>query len=319
MVPIFILSLPRAGSTLLQKILMSHPQIATTSEPWLLLPLVYSYRPEGKLSEYSHSTCQVAYEDFIKNLPQRYDDYYHAIREFVGRLYELQCKNEEKYFLDKTPRYYLISPEIKKIFPGAKYIFLFRNIVQVYASIILSWGKGRLNKLFNSYIDLVTGPKLLSSGYELLKGDAYAIQYENIIRNPKKYLMELCNYLEIDYMNNLISDFEFQDTGGRLGDRINVEEYNGINDSSLHKWKTVYDTIIKKKIITRYVESLDENILNTQGYCKSTILKEIHNVRVNNIGIVDYLDWLYSMLIVRFKLNIFISKNMSWTKKKFLD
>jgi len=319
MTPIFIFSLPRAGSTLLQRILMSHPKVASISESWLLLPLVYSYKNEGELSEYSRSTCLVAFEDFIENLPKKHDDYYQAIQEFAYKLYDLQCKNEEKYFLDKTPRYYFIIPEIKKIFPEAKFIFLFRNVVQVYASIVFTWGKGRLNKLFLNYIDLLKGPKLLSEGYELLKENAYALQYEDLVKNPQKYLTELCDYLDINYVNELHTDFIKQNTKGRLGDQVGVEQYKEINDSTLNKWKSVFDTTIKKKIITRYVESLDDRILNIQGYCKRSLLQEIQNIKVKGIGVVDYFDWLQSMLIIRFNLNLFISKNMSWTKNRYLD
>ena len=319
MTPIFLFSLPRAGSTLLQRILMSHPKITSTAEPWLLLALVYSYKKEGILTEYSHSTCKVALVDFIENLPNRYDDYCRAIREFACKLYDLQCKNEEKYFLDKTPRYYFIIPEIKKIFPDAKYIFLFRNVMHVYASVISSWGKGRLNKLFANYIDLINGPKLLSEGYELLKEDAFALQYENLVKNPKKYMTELCDYLEIKYTNELHTNFIHQNLRGISGDQVGVEQYKEINDSTLNKWKLVFNTTIKKKIIMRYVQSLDDNTLNIQGYCKRSILQEIQNLRVKRIGILDYFDWLQSMLIIRFNLNFFISKNMSWTKNKYLD
>jgi hypothetical protein len=39
---IFLLSLPRSGSTLAQRILAAHEGIATTSEPWILLPYGYA-------------------------------------------------------------------------------------------------------------------------------------------------------------------------------------------------------------------------------------------------------------------------------------
>ena len=39
MKPIFLLSLPRSGSTLLHRMLASHPQVATLPEPWVPMPL----------------------------------------------------------------------------------------------------------------------------------------------------------------------------------------------------------------------------------------------------------------------------------------
>jgi len=35
----FLISLPRAGSTLLQRLLMAHSGIASCGEPWLALPM----------------------------------------------------------------------------------------------------------------------------------------------------------------------------------------------------------------------------------------------------------------------------------------
>jgi hypothetical protein len=40
--PIFLLLLPCSGSTLAQRILAAHEGIATTSEPWILLPYLYA-------------------------------------------------------------------------------------------------------------------------------------------------------------------------------------------------------------------------------------------------------------------------------------
>src|SRR5665213_3086127 len=52
--PIFIFSISRSGSTLLQRVLAAHPEVATVSEPWLLLPFVYSMRTEGVIADYVH-------------------------------------------------------------------------------------------------------------------------------------------------------------------------------------------------------------------------------------------------------------------------
>ena len=50
----FIISQPRAGSTLLQRLLATHPQIQTIGEPWLAIPFVYALREKGVTAEYIH-------------------------------------------------------------------------------------------------------------------------------------------------------------------------------------------------------------------------------------------------------------------------
>src|SRR6516165_4829830 len=50
---IFLFSQPRAGSTLLQRILGRHPDIHTVAEPWIMLPSFYVMRPDRCEAEYT--------------------------------------------------------------------------------------------------------------------------------------------------------------------------------------------------------------------------------------------------------------------------
>ena len=43
---IFLFSLPRSGSTLVQRVLAVHDALITASEPWLLLSLIASKKSE---------------------------------------------------------------------------------------------------------------------------------------------------------------------------------------------------------------------------------------------------------------------------------
>ncbi|MEM6338711.1 MAG: sulfotransferase [Pseudomonadota bacterium] len=298
MVPLFIFSLPRSGSTLLQRILMSHKDIASVAEPWLLLPLIYSLKQDGVLTEYVHVCSYKGLEDFIKNLPNKDNDYFKALSIFVNTLYEKQCRNNEIYFLDKTPRYYLIIPEIAKIFPNAKFIFLFRNPVQVMSSIIQTWSNGTLMKLYSYHRDLNYGPKALSEGFNLLKDKSYAIQYEEFLTQPKKYIHEICSYLQIDFDENMLNTFCEQDIKGRFGDPTGSKEYKSIEKKSLIKWKKTFNTKFRKKLVFDYINSIDDSVLTTQGYSKKGIIDEIENLKVTRKGsLQDRLHMQYSNFV----------------------
>ena len=67
--PVFLFSLPRSGSTLVQRLIAGHPEVATTSEPWVLLPLLYTMRRPGAFTEYGHRTAVRAIDDFTGQLP----------------------------------------------------------------------------------------------------------------------------------------------------------------------------------------------------------------------------------------------------------
>src|SRR5947209_3362708 len=101
--PIFLMSLPRSGSTLVQRMLGTHPDIATASEPWVLIPTLYGTRTEGVLTAYDQMVAATAIRDFIAELPAGRADYYRACRKFGLELYGAAARGRP-WFLDKTPR-----------------------------------------------------------------------------------------------------------------------------------------------------------------------------------------------------------------------
>ena len=154
---IFLISQPRSGSTLTQKIMGSHSAIYTRSEPWIMLNPLYTLKKDGVFTEYNKSLEYKANQDFIENLPHGgRDNYIQHLHKMYLSLYSEYLKKEKKsVFLDKTPRYYLIINELIEVFPEAKYILLIRNPLAVLGSIINSWTKEDWHKLSQYKIDLI--------------------------------------------------------------------------------------------------------------------------------------------------------------------
>ena len=122
---IFLISQPRAGSTLLQRILSGHLEIGTTSEPWVMLYPVYALRHTGISADFNFFIARRGLEDFLNILPEGEDHYIQALRSMALVLYNAARETQGvERFLDKTPRYYYIIPELYRIFPSAKFIFL---------------------------------------------------------------------------------------------------------------------------------------------------------------------------------------------------
>src|SRR5688572_7827725 len=133
--PIFLFSLPRAGSTLVQRVIASHDDVHTVSEPWLLLPFLYALRTDGARAEYWHEAGAEALADFCGALPGGEDEYRAAVRELAERLYSAATPDGPRYFLDKTPHYHVIADEVMRTFPDAKFVFLWRNPLAALASL----------------------------------------------------------------------------------------------------------------------------------------------------------------------------------------
>ena len=113
---VFLLSLPRSGSTLIQRILGSHPEVATRTEPWLLLPLLYMTKETGVFSEYAHRHSSRAIRDFIGSIDNGSENFDHCVKEFAYSLYGKACDGGEEYFLDKTPRYSIVADRLLEVF-----------------------------------------------------------------------------------------------------------------------------------------------------------------------------------------------------------
>lgn len=318
--PIFIFSLPRSGSTLLQRMLMSHSDIASLAEPWILLPLFYAQKTSGNYTEYNQAWSKEAVSDFIEAFPKGSTDYQEALRAFVLGLYSKHCLNEESYFLDKTPRYYLIIKEIAETFPDAKFIFLFRNPLEVLASILSTWSNNSLMKAHVYETDLKIGPKLLAQGYANLKHRAHQLDYKNLLANPHQELVNLCEYLNIPFEEKMISGFAKMRPKGRMGDTIGTNKYENLSTETHQKWTRYIDSVVFKRFFTQYIDSLDRSILLELGYEKETLLSEINRISVKKIGsLKNWYFWVRGRLILRFKLNLLFSQLGKKDSPKYLS
>jgi len=274
---------------------MTHSKISSIAEPNILLPLVFATKLKGVLANYSHWVTYYGIRDIINNLPNKQEDYFKFVREFADKIYNGVSDISDGYFLDKTARYYFIIPEIVKIFPDAKFIFLFRNPVQVYASILLSWSKNRfyLSQKDRFYVDLKEGIDLISQGYEMLKDRSLAIQYEKFVIDPETHLKLIVNYLELEYEGNMLKSFSDQDLKGGNIDPTGIKLYKQVETKTLDKWKTVFNSRYRKFVLKKYIGNLDERTLSVQGYDKASILQEIEQLETkgNHRLIPDIIDF----------------------------
>jgi len=324
--PIFIISMPRSGSTLLQRILLSHKSIGGTAEPWLMLPLVYMLKDNGVISEYSSRLSSKAINDMLDEAEDGGQFINEKIREFANGIYGKILKDDEVYFLDKTPRYYLIIDELYQIFPKAKFIFLFRNPTHIYASILKTWCDNKFSKLYGNHNDLNFGFSKISSAFLKYKGqdNTYALNYEALVSQPEVKLKELQEFLNIDRDEDLTKKFVNSeiDTKNKLGDPTGIKMYNTISPDTLQKWKNIFNTRYRKRVLKNYINNtLSDKDLEAQGYNKNAIIEEINGL--NNKGkfnfFRDVFNFIFYKVIIRFNLYNYVSKDMRWSKDKFMS
>lgn len=284
MKPIFILSLPRSGSTLLQRILAKNSDIVTSSEPWFLLPLFYSSKKYGVIAEYSHRASYNAIQDLIADISKTDGKalYYQSIGKGASKIYDHLCKNNEKYFLDKTPRYYLIIEELKMAFPTAKFIFLFRNPLDVFTSVLETWSNNSLS-IEKNYVDLYKGPHSLVEGYKSLKDRCFSLKYENVIVDANNTIKELCNYLEIDFKSQMTGEFTSVKLAGSKGDP-GILKYDQIITNNSDKYQKVINSNFRKRYFLKYLNHLGPSTLSGMGYDIDELKKSVREIPVSALN-----------------------------------
>jgi Sulfotransferase family len=306
--PVFIFSLPRSGSTYLQRLVTGHSEIVTVAEPWLLLPLA-SFVDRGYVrtySNYSTKDAATAISEFYNHLPAKASFLQEQISEFALKSYSEVAKNigspNVKYFLDKTPRYYLIIDFINELFPGCKKIFLTRSIDAVYASIMRTWYNGAL-RLNHHYIDLSLGPIRIYEAWKRYESESLHVRYEDLLLQPIDQLATVVSYLDLssEYMDPSCSPGV--DLAGTMGDPGRDFVRGVPNKNGLSRPDVTLDSIVKRAHFNHLIASFDDELLGFFGsdqqvpvVRRSSALKELNDL-YGLLGSAIFRTFQVSMLV----------------------
>lgn len=267
---IFLISLPRSGSTLLQHILAGHSEVAATAEPWVLFPAVYALRPGAMEADYNPSIGQIALTQFLSQLEEGEDCYYAAVRKMALHLYGAHlAKTGKQRFLDKTSRYYLALPEVFRIFPDAKFIFLLRNPLAMFASFLDHMVFGDWRRLGEPGIrnDLLDGYRLVRDGIRYFGDDAIVVRYEDLVDAPEPVVSRLCERLGLHFEPGML----------RYGDKVGVLQGKLVDPKSIHKhqmpvkdyaeaWKTKLQSRQSRHLARAFLAHLGKDLVESMGY-----------------------------------------------------
>jgi len=147
--PIFILSTPRSGSTLLFETLAAAPNLFTTGdESHQLIESQPALIPAFRGWDSNRLSAEDAQPDVAETLAER----------FYARLHDREGHRPEGRvrMLEKTPKNALRVPFFHAIWPDAVFVYLYRDPRQTLASMIRGWESGR----FRTYPRLPDWPGL---------------------------------------------------------------------------------------------------------------------------------------------------------------
>lgn len=295
---IFLLGLPRSGTTLLQRILSVHPEIHSVAEPWLLLPLATCFDDKVNLSVYGHVSLKTALNDLKAEFPSFKEKYDEHVRLFTTKVYD-DLRGLQKYFLDKTPRYYLIADELKRIFPSSKFIYLFRSPIEVFDSTIDTFCSDRLYRLPYYYYDMSRGLDLLTQSVgKGCKSHEMQINYEALCSSPEQLVKMICEFLDIEYGEALVSDYMKIKFKGQYGDPKR-DMHKGI---TLSRDSSKPISFIRRRLYMRLIAGISDHALFVSGYERSDLVKQIAKRPV--APITRQFDDLFGYFI--FRMSMFV-------------
>jgi hypothetical protein len=283
--PIFLLSLPRSGSTFVQRVLAAHPAVATQSEPWLLLPLFYATRRGGVRAEYWHTQAVDAIDDFCRELPGGTDDYLTAVRELALSLYSLAAGPEARYFLDKSPHYHFVLDELFRTFPDARFVFLWRNPLASISSAIETWRGGRWQPSYfvPEYVD---GLRRLVKASEAHRDRVCAVRYEDLVAGDEQEWRRVFRYLDLEFDADVLSGFAEVPLKGRFGDQVGVHEYSRISQEPLNKWRRTLAGPVRTAWCRRYLREIGSEPLEAMGYNAGELERQVTTVEGSPASVV---------------------------------
>ncbi len=273
---VFLLSLPRSGSTFLQQILNSHPRLCAPQETWVMLHPIYARRPEEMKVTYNAIWAKHALDDIAHHYGAGRETQLCACRAWGNAFYrDLLMESGKDVFIDKTPRYYHIIPDLAEVYPKARFIFLVRNPMAVLRSVLFDWVGAEYEKLPSFKQDLIDGPRLLMEGQRAIGERAISVHYDELVQDPAKELQKICTFLDVSYEPSMLNYGEKGKPKGRHGDTHRTMTFTKPTNERIKKWHDLKDDPWHLDLACYYAKELGDDLLKRMGTSQKDVAEAL--------------------------------------------
>ena len=246
--PIFILGLPRAGSTLVEQILASHSMIDGTLELPNILSMAQSLRGDdiyGKDGNYPRAMESLTLQQ----------------RENFGKSFIEETRMHRKnapMFTDKMPNNFRHIGLIHLIMPNAKIIDARRYPLDCCFSMFkqlfaqgqeFTYGLREAGSYYNSYI------KLMDHWDRVLPGKILRFNNEDVVEDLENQVSRLLEFLEIPFEEQCIS---FYETDRLIRTPSSEQVRKPVNKDGMGRWKPY------AKYLKPLLDVIDEDLLKPE-------------------------------------------------------
>lgn len=225
--PIFIVGLPRAGSTLLEQIIASHSQVDGTMELGNILGIAHKLRGRSRSVETSQ------YPNILNELTEE------QLQKF-GKQYIDETQIHRKgaaFFIDKMPNNFRHVGLIKLILPNAKIIdarrhpmaCCFSGFKQHFAEgQEFTYGLEQIGKYYRDYV------ALMDHWDEVLPGQVLRVEYEDVVGDVEIQVHRILDFLKLPFEEACV---EFHKTKRSVRTPSSEQVRQPIFKSGLEQWR----------------------------------------------------------------------------------
>lgn len=237
-VPVILIAEGRSGSTILQHALGQHPEIISSDKESPIVSRVVDLYS----SYYEHPTKNVYYESC---LPINREESLRLLKAFMLNNIFSDIISDHRYWLTKAFLNQDQATGLRKLCHGGKFIYLFRNGIDVVASRVLKNGGG-LDK-FESYCQQWASSE---KAYDYLRRHENAIQvrYEDLISDVNDEFSRIFHFLKLKVSNQSTVFFSSNLIRSIVNtkDEINPQDYLDKRKPGHYDWDTK-----KKELFSR--------------------------------------------------------------------
>lgn len=223
--PIFIVGMPRAGSTLLEQILASHSAIEGTEELFILLKLAEQIARE-------HDGKQT--EDVLRSFEKR--DVADLGSRYLG-LAQRYRRTGRPFFTDKNPSNWRYTSLIHCILPNARIIDVRRNPMDCcFANYRqhfqwganFTYGQRELGRYYADYV------RMMRHVDDVLPGRVYRLIYDDLVEDLEGEVRRLLDHLNLPFEENCL---RYYDTERAVHTPSSEQVRQPINRSGFDRWR----------------------------------------------------------------------------------
>ena len=200
--PIFVVGLPRAGSTLIEQILSSHGQVEGTMELPEIISITRLLRQQGDADEAMpyHAALAALDADALRALGERY--LAHT---------RIQRKTSAPLFIDKMPNNFMHIGLIQLMLPNAKIIDARRHPLACGFSVFkqhfargqgFSYGLEDIGRYYRDYV------ALMAHFDAVLPGRVHRVTYERMVDDTEGEVRRLLDYCGLPFEAACLRFFE---------------------------------------------------------------------------------------------------------------